>query len=60
MKYLEDQAFYMNIYTGSVSTGAEWIKDFEDRQEKEVSWDEWFGDSLVEVTLEGDEWREIE
>lgn len=52
--------FYMNPYTGSVATIEEWQEDFENRNDKAQTWEEWGGDTLIEVTKnEEGEWEEV-
>jgi hypothetical protein len=43
-KFLEEGCFYMNLFTGSVSTSEEWENDFNDREDKDMDWEEWGGD----------------
>lgn len=46
---LEKNIFYMNPWTGSVAKGAEWMQEFADREDQEMSWEEWGGLALEAV-----------
>ena len=49
MNKLQKTSLYMNPFTGSVDFGSSWEIDFALRSEKEQDWEEWGGDSLIEV-----------
>lgn len=58
---LNENLYYMNPSTGSVDTGAGWLKDFDQRDDKTQSWQEWGGDMLIHVTRdENNQWTEAE
>lgn len=46
---LEKNIFYRNPYTGSVAKGADWMQEFADREDQEMSWEEWGGLALEAV-----------
>lgn len=60
---LEKNIFYMNPWTGSVAKGAEWMQDFADREDQEMSWEEWGGDTLLPVVekrfFDEVDWEEV-
>lgn len=59
---LDKDAYYMNPFTGSVDLGSEWLKDFENREDKSEDWETWGGDGLIEVVPrkdEPDEWDAV-
>lgn len=62
MKRLQAELDYMNPSTGSIASGLEWVGDFQDREDKEQTWEEWGGESLVEVIRDSNsgEWIERE
>lgn len=52
--------FYMELNTGSVASEQEVLEYFEEREDKNISWDEFIYD-LMEVELNEDgEWVEVE
>lgn len=60
MKYLKKNTFYMNPFTGSVACGEEWESDYQDQKETDETWEEWGGESLIEVKKVEDEWVEVD
>ena len=57
--YLKLNAYYMNPLTGSVAIGKEWEQDFKDSKDYS-DWEEWGGETLIEVELVNDNWVEVE
>lgn len=52
---------YMNPATGSVDTSENWLRDYEAAQEEGlITWEEWGGDSLIEVVQKNNQWIEVE
>jgi len=45
-------AFYTNLGTGSVDSGAGWLADYEDRDDAAqwMTWEDWCGNDLVELS----------
>ena len=57
---MEINSFYMNPWTGSVALGSEWLNDFDSRDDKSQSWEEWGGVYLIEVQKdEQGHWSEL-
>lgn len=50
----------MNPFTGSVACGEEWESDYQDQKETDETWEEWGGESLIEVKKVEDEWVEVD
>ena len=62
MKRLQAELDYINPSTGSVASGLEWVGDFEAREDDSMTWEQWGGESLIEVIRDSNsgEWIENE
>jgi len=49
MKRLQAEINYTNPATGSIACGLTWVGDFEAREDKDQTWEEWGGNSLEET-----------
>ncbi len=43
-KYLDADSFYEDSVSGCVQSGRDWEKDFDERYDKDLSWEDWCGD----------------
>lgn len=51
---------YMNPVTGSVDLGFQWLESFKDDAEYfQCDWQEWGGDTLIEVEKINGNWVEV-
>lgn len=65
LKHLEKGTYYMNPCTGNVASGEEWEQDYEEQREndpetREMSWEQWGGNTLIEVKYMYGDWVEVE